>query len=348
MVKKIFCALICVCIFAGMFTSCGEKKTVLYVYNVGDYIDEEVIKMFESENPNVKVNYETYYTNEEMYIKVKNKSTAYDVIFPSDYMLERMSSEGLLNKLNYDNIPNIKNIGDEYMHLDYDSKREYSVPYMWGTMGIMYNKTMVDESDMKSWKAMYSKKYSGKIFMLDSERDMISVTLKMLGYSMNSKDDSELTAAQKALVAQKPLVKAYCGDEVKDKMIAGEGAMTIAWSGDAFYCMEQNEDLRYSVPQEGSNLWFDAMAVPTTSKNQELAEKFIDFMCRPDIAKMNADYIGYSTANKAAQKLLDKDIRENELRYPDLSTLDNMEIFAYDPEISEKYAELWQNVKVNK
>jgi len=345
---KRFLSVVLVCIMLTFcLASCGEKRTTINVYNVGDYIDEEVIAMFEEENPGIKVNYETFYSNEEMYVRVKNKSSAYDVVFPSDYMVERMTDEGLLNKINYDNIPNLKNIGSQYMNLDYDPDREYSVPYMWGTMGILYNKDMVDEKDMNSWKAMYDKKYSGEIFMLDSQRDMISITLKMLGYSMNSKDDGELEEAKDALVKQKPLVKAYCGDEVKDKMIAGEGAMTIAWSGDAFYCMDLNDSLRYSVPKEGSNLWFDAMVIPVTSKHQAEAEKFIDFMCRPDIAKKNAEYIGYSTANVEAQKLLDKDIRENELRYPDLSKLDNMEIFTYDPELSEKHSELWQQVKVN-
>jgi len=345
--KKVLSLLCVICMLVPCLSGCGEKRTTINVYNVGDYIDEDVIDLFEKENPDIKVNYETFFANEEMYIKVKNKSTAYDVVFPSDYMVERMAKENLLNKINYDNIPNIKNIGSQYMNLDYDPNREYTVPYMWGTMGILYNKDMVDEKDMDSWKAMYDKKYSGKVFMLDSERDMISITLKMLGYSMNSKDDSELAKAQKALVDQKPLVKAYCGDEVKDKMIANEGAMTIAWSGDAFYCMELNDSLRYSIPKEGSNLWFDSMVIPVTSKHQEEAEKFINFMCRPDIAKKNAEYIGYSTANVEAQKLLEDEVKNNPLRYPDLSTLDNMEIFAYDAELSQKYSELWQQVKVN-
>lgn len=345
--KKILSLVFVLCILVGTFSGCGDKRTTINVYNVGDYIDEEVIALFEKENPDIRVNYETYYSNEEMYIKVKNKSSAYDVVFPSDYMVERMVAEGLLNKINYDNIPNIKNIGEQYMYLDYDKNREYTVPYMWGTMGILYNKDMVDEKDMNSWNAIYDKKYSGDIFMLDSERDVISITLKMLGYSMNSKDDKELDKALDALVKQKPLVKAYCGDEVKDKMIANEGAMTIAWSGDAVYCMELNESLRYSVPKEGSNLWFDSMVIPTTSQHQAEAEKFINFMCRPDIAKKNAEYIGYSTANTEGQKLLDEDVRNDEMRYPDLNTLENMEIFKYDPELSEKYSELWQQVKVN-
>jgi len=343
--KRIISLLLCLFVITALFTGC-EKKTTIYVYNVGDYIDEEVIELFEKEYPNIKVNYETFYTNEEMHAKVKSARTSYDVVFPSDYMVQRMIEEDMLNKINFENIPNYKNIGDEFKNLDYDKNGEYSVPYMWGTMGILYNKDMVDEKDMSSWSSMYDKKYKGEIFMLDSERDMISITLKSLGYSMNSSDDKELKAAEKTLISQKPLVKAYCGDEVKDKMIAGEGAMTIAWSGDAFYCMELNDSLAYSVPKEGSNLWFDNMVIPKTSKHQKEAELFIDFMCRPEIAKMNAEYIGYSTANNAAKELLDDSVKNNELRYPDITKLKNMEIFAYDANLAKKHTDLWSRVKV--
>ncbi len=343
--KKFFALLICVSMVFAFFTGC-EKKTTIYVYNVGDYIDEEVIKLFEKEYPEINVNYETYYTNEEMHAKVKAGRTAYDVVFPSDYMVERMIDEDMLLPIDFDNVPNYKNIGDEFKGLDYDSDAEYSVPYMWGTMGILYNKKMVSKEDVQSWQAMYDSKYKGEIFMLDSERDMISITLKSLGYSMNSIDDNELAEAEKALVEQKPLVKAYCGDEVKDKMIANEGAMTIAWSGDAFYCMSLNEDLAYSVPKEGSNLWFDSMVIPKTSKHKKEAELFIDFMCRPEIAKMNADYIGYSTANTAAKELLDDEIKNDTLRYPDITKLQNMEIFNYDAELAKKHMDLWSRVKV--
>ena len=183
--------------------------------------------------------------------------------------------------------------------------------------------------------------------MLDSERDSVGIALKYLGYSMNTNNDAELAEARDALVKQKDLVLAYCGDEVKDKMIAGEGAMTIAWSGDAFFCIAENPDLAYAVPNEGSNLWFDSMVIPKTSQNKELAEKFINFMCRPDIAKMNAEYIGYSTANKGTQELLGDEIKNDELRYPDLSKLNNMEVFKYDKALSKKISDIWLDVKIN-
>lgn len=343
---KVICALLSFVFACSALVGCGGEKTVLNIYNVGDYIDTDVIKMFEKENPNIKINYETFYTNEEMYIKVANKSTAYDVIVPSDYMVERLISEDLLYEIDYNNVPNMKNIGVQYLNKDYDPDNKYSVPYMWGTMGVLYNKTMVDEP-VTSWKILWNEKYKDKIFMYNSERDTIAITLRMLGYSMNSKDDAELNAARDALIAQKDLVLAYCGDEVKDKMIANEGAMTIAWSGDAFYCIDENPDLAYAIPEEGSNLWFDSLVIPKTSQHKAEAEKFIDFMCRPDIAKMNAEYIGYSTANEAGRELLDDEIKNDPLRYPDLSTLKNMEVFRYDKELSRKNADIWQQIKIS-
>ena len=343
---KVFCIMLGITLVCTSFAGCGKEKTVLNVYNVGDYIDTDVIKAFEKENPDIKINYETFYTNEEMYIKVANKSTAYDVIVPSDYMVERLISEDLLYEIDYNNVPNMKNIGTQYLDKDYDPGNKYSVPYMWGTMGILYNKTMVDDP-VTSWKILWNEKYKDKIFMYNSERDTIAITLRMLGYSMNSKDDSELNAARDALIAQKDIVLAYCGDEVKDKMIANEGAMTIAWSGDAFYCIDENPDLAYAIPEEGSNLWFDSLVIPKTSRHKAEAEKFIDFMCRPEIAKMNAEYIGYSTANEAGRELLDDEIKNDPLRYPDLSTLNNMEVFRYDKEISRKNADIWQQIKIS-
>ncbi len=344
--KKILSLVIIIAIAASLFVGCGDDRTVINVYNVGDYINEDVLDMFEEEYPNIRVNYETYYSNEEMYVKVANGSSAYDVVFPSDYMVQRMIEEGLLNKINFENVPNIKNIGENYMGHDYDPQNEYSVPYMWGTMGVLYNKEMVKEP-VTSWKVLWDKDYDDEIFMLDSERDTIGITLKMLGYSMNSSDDKELAAAKNALVEQKDLVLAYSGDEVKDKMINEEGALTVAWSGDAFYCMAENENLAYAIPEEGSNLWFDAMVIPTTSAHQKEAELFINFMSRPDIAKMNAEYIGYSTPNVEAQKLLPDDVKNNPLRYPDISALNNMEVFKYDKTLVKKQSELWQQIKIN-
>lgn len=327
-----------------VFTACSSK-TKLFVYNVGDYIHPDVVSMFEKENPDIKVVYEIYDSNEDMYMKVSSKASPYDVIFPSDYMLEQMIDEGMINKINFDNIPNYKNIDPNMHNMPFDPDSEYSVPYMWGTMGILYNKKMVNE-EVKSWDILWDEKYKGNIYMLNQERDMISIALKKCGYSMNSDDNIELKAAEDALIKQKPLVKAYCGDEIKDNMINGGAALAIVWSGDAYYCIEQNSDLAYAIPEEGSNLWFDCMAIPTTSAHKEEAEKFIDFMSRPDIAKLNSEYIGYSTSNSEAKELFDENVKNDKQRYPDLSEdfLEKMEVFGYNKKRNVKLTEIWTRV----
>lgn len=346
-VKKVLFVILAVSLVLGVFTACQpDDRIQLNIYNVGDYINEDVIDIFEEENPDIKINYETYYANEEMYVKVANKSSDYDVIFPSDYMIEKMKAEGLLNKLNFENIPNYEKISPEFKGLDYDKDEEYSVPYMWGTMGILYNKSLVKE-DVTSWKILWDEKYAKNIFMLDTERDTLGITLKMLGYSLNSGNEKELKEAKEALVKQKPLVLAYSGDEVKDKMINAEAALSVVWSGDAYYCMSQNEDLAYAIPSEGSNLWFDAMVIPTTSKHQAEAERFINFMCRPDIAKMNVDYIEYSTPIGEVKEQLADEVKNDKMRYPDITKVNNLEIFSYDKELTKKYSEIWQEIKIS-
>lgn len=345
--KKFICAILTLVILTGFMTACQpDTRTQLNIYNVGDYINEDVIDIFEEENPDIKINYETYYANEEMYVKVANKSSDYDVVFPSDYMIQKMEAEGLLNKLNFENIPNYEKISPEFKGLDYDKNQEYSVPYMWGTMGILYNKKLVKE-DVKSWKILWDEKYAKNVFMLDTERDTLGITLKMLGYSLNSGNEEELNAAKDALIKQKPIVLAYCGDEVKDKMINEEAALSVVWSGDAYYCMSQNENLAYAIPEEGTNLWFDAMVIPTTSKHQAEAERFINFMCRPDIAKMNVEYIEYSTPIGEVKEQLDDSVKNDKMRYPDITKVDNMEIFTYDKELTKRYSEIWQDIKIS-
>ena len=301
--------------------------------------------MFEKENPVIKVVYEIYDSNEDMYMKVSSKASPYDVIFPSDYMLHQMIDEGKINKLNFNNILNAKNVDENMKGFSFDPNNEYSVPYMWGTMGILYNKKMVDE-EVKSWDILWNEKYKGNIYMLNQERDIISIALKKCGYSMNSDNDAELKEAEDALIEQKALVKAYCGDEIKDNMINGGAALAIVWSGDAYYCINQNPDLAYVIPEEGSNLWFDCMAVPTTSEHREEAEKFIDFMSRPDIAKLNAEYIGYSTANAKAREMFDENVKNDKQRYPDLSEdfLEKMEVFSYNKKRNIKLTEIWTRV----
>jgi spermidine/putrescine transport system substrate-binding protein len=339
-------------ISSASFTACGSgkagssEKVTLNVYNWGDYIAEGTIEAFEKEYPNINVNYELFTTNEDMYVKIKSGGSDYDVAIPSDYMIKRMIDENLLNKINMNNIPNYKYIDDRFKNLSFDPNNEYSVPYMWGTVGILYNKNMVTDP-VDSWSILWNEKYSKQIIMPDSERDSIGITLKMLGYSMNTHDLAQLEEAKQKLIEQKPLVYAYLVDEVKDAMIGENAALALVWSGDAYYCMSENENLAYSVPtKEGSNCWFDSMVIPTTSKHQAEAETFINFMCQPDIAFDNADYIGYSTPNTEVMKMLDPAVVEDRFAYPTAEDLANYEIFEYPgDEINKEYSRIWTEVK---
>lgn len=344
MKKKLLSLITMVVAAAFILTGCGgEKKTVLNVYNWGDYIDESVNKDFE-EKFNIKVNYETFSTNEDMYIKLKSGGSSYDVVIPSDYMIKRMIDEDLVQKIDYANIPNAGLIEERFKKLEYDPKDEYSVPYMWGTVGILYNKTMVKEP-VDSWKILWDEKYSKQILMMDSQRDSLGIALKMLGYSLNTKDEKELEEAKEALIEQKPLVLAYVVDEVKDKMISGEAALAVVWSGDAIYCMRENEDLGYVVPKEGSNLWFDAMVIPKASEHKKEAEAYINFMCETETAFKNTDYIGYSTPHIEARKMLDPELADSKVAYPSVEDVKNCEVFSNLGDMLKIYDEMWTEIK---
>ncbi|WP_130807282.1 ABC transporter substrate-binding protein [Senegalia massiliensis] len=342
--KKIFILLLLVSIV--FLSSCGEDKEELHVYNWGDYIDETVLDEFEKEY-DVNVIYETFPTNEEMYVKIKQGGTSYDVAFPSDYMIEKMIKEDLLYKIDMNNITNYKNIDDRFKNLEFDPNNEYSVPYMWGTMGILYNKNMVEQK-VDSWDILWNGKYKDEILMIDSQRDSFAVALKKLGYSLNSTDVQQLEKAKQELIKQKDLVLAYVGDEGKDMMVREEAALSVQWSGDAIYLMEENENLDYVVPKEGSNLWYDNMVIPKTSENKELAEKFIDFMTRKDIALKNTEYIGYSTPNKEAKQELPQELQKSEIAYPTEDQVKNSEVFLDPGEFLKVYDKLWTEVKASK
>lgn len=313
------------------------------VYNVGDYIDENIITLFE-EKTGIDVQYETYDTNEMMYQKVKSGSTNYDLIFPSDYMVEKMKSEGLLQKIDFKNIPNMKYIDKSFLNPIYDETNEYSVPYMWGTFGILYNKKMVKEP-VDSWDILWNPKYKGNIMMFDSVRDTMGISLKRLGYSMNTTNPKEINEAMKELMKQKDLVLAYVNDEGKDRLLGEEVAMGIAYSGDAVTLMEENPNLAYAIPKEGTNKWVDAMAIPKSAQNKKEAEMFINFLLDPEIAKMNAEYIGYSTPNVGALKLLDKEVTSNPVAYPPKSVMDKTETFIDLGDKLRLYDEAWIKLK---
>ena len=331
----------------GSASSSGSNGEVV-VYNWGEYIDPDTISMFEEET-GIKVIYDEFETNEIMFPKIEAGASKYDVVCPSDYMIKKMIENDLLAEINYDNVPNAKaNIGQQYwdMSKEFDPENKYSIPYCWGTVGILYNKTMVD-GPVDSWSILWDEKYADNILMQDSVRDAFMVALKLNGYSMNSVNPEELNAAKESLIAQKSLVQAYVIDQVRDKMIGNEAAIGVIYSGEAIFTQRENPDLEYVIPKEGTNVWIDSWVITKNAPNKENAEKFIDFMCRPDIALKNFEYITYSTPNDAARELIeDEDIRNSKIAFPTLNDYSNLETFTYLGEDADAlYNELWKEVK---
>ena len=349
--RKVVPAIMAVVVIAGgIFYSSKEDLSgtnQVIVYNWGEYLDPEVITLFEKETW-INVVYEEFETNEIMYPKVQSGAIAYDVVCPSDYMIQRMIENDLLAELNFDNIPNVKNIGQEYFKQSrqFDSENKYSVPYCWGTVGILYNKTMVDEP-IDSWSVLWDEKYIDNILMQDSVRDAFAVALKYKGHSLNSTDLDELEEAKELLIEQKSLVQAYVIDQVRDKMIGNEAAIGVIYSGEAIYTQLENPNLEYVIPKEGSNVWIDSWVIPKNAKHKENAEAFINFLCRPDIAKMNFDYITYSTPNTAARELIeDPAIRNSKIAFPDASELERCETFQFLGDKNDAiYNKLWREIK---
>ena len=333
-------------IAAGCGSSSGgsTSQQTLNVFNWGDYIDRDLIKEFEQEYK-IRVVYEEFDTNEDMYVKIAENSGKYDVAIPSDYMIRKMLNEDMLHPIDMSKITHFSDIEARHKNLAFDPDNKYSVPYMWGTVGICYNTTMVDpDDDIESWDILWNPKYEKKIFMLNSIRDSIGITLKRLGYSLNTKVESEIFEARDALIQQKPLVLSYVGDEMKDKMVAGEAAMTVAWSGDAALCMSENEDLDYVIPREGSNIWVDSMVIPKTAQNIDGAHLFINFMCRPDVGLANVEYIEYASPLKTVREELPDDITEDITFYPGVDDLENSEVFEDLSDTMELYDRVWTEV----
>ena len=334
------------------FTSSGANQ--LYVYNWGEYIDESVIEEFEEET-GIEVVYDLFETNEEMYPVIEAGAVRYDVVCPSDYMIQKMAENGLLAEINFDNIPNLSQIDPIYLERSksFDPENKYSVPYTWGTVGILYNTERIKELGVPAptkWSDLWDERYRGEILMQDSVRDAFMVALKMRGYSMNSTDPEELAQARDLLIQQKPLVQAYVVDQVRDKMIGGEAAVGVIYSGEMLYIQEESAGadftLEYVVPEEGTNIWIDSWVIPANARNKENAEKWINFLCRPDIAKKNFDYITYSTPNKGAYEMLEDELKNNQALFPDVNQMANSEVFQYlGDEADSLYNEMWKEVK---
>lgn len=350
--KTLLAVLAAVCVAlpsAGCAAKQKENKnqpyagTTINVYNWGEYIGDHVNDEFTKET-GIKVNYTNYATNEEMYSKLKAGGVNYDVVVPSDYMISRMIEEGMLEKLDYNNIPDFKDVSKKYRNLVYDPKNEYSVPYMWGTVGIIYDKTKV-KGPVDSWSILWDEKYKGQILMFDNSRDSIGIALKKLGYSYNTTDPEQLKQAAEELKKQRPLVQAYVMDQIFDKMEGGEAVLAPYYAGDAVTMISENPDLAFAVPKEGTNFFVDALAIPKGARHKAAAEAYINFMTSPKISAENAQAIGYSTPSDQALKLLPADVRDNPIAYPDSAVLNKAETYVNLPKnILELYDQLWTQI----
>lgn len=344
MKHKVFAlALSCAVLFSitGL-TGCGSSTSTgeVNVFNWGEYIDEDLLEEF-TQQTGIKVNYDTFSDNESLYSMLSSGSADYDVIIPSDYMISRMISEDMLEELDYDNIPNFQYIDEACKGLEFDPENSYSVAYTWGTVGIIYNTTMVDYVP-DSWSVLWDEDLSGQILMFDNSRDAIGIALKYLGCSQNSTDPAEITEAVDLLIQQKPLVQSYVMDQIFDKLEGGEAAVGPYYAGDAITMIEENPDLAFVVPKEGTNLFVDAMCIPKGAANKENAEAFINFMCDPENMARNIEYIGYSSPSSQARDLLSDELKDSPIAYPDDALLDNTDTFINLPrDILDLYDSEW-------
>ncbi|MFC3928020.1 ABC transporter substrate-binding protein [Streptococcus caprae] len=309
----------------SMTAKSGAASDKLVIYNWGDYIDPELLEKFTAET-GIKVQYETFDSNEAMYTKIKQGGTTYDIAVPSDYMIDKMTKENLLVALDYSKITGMDQIGEEFLNKSFDPGNKYSIPYFWGTLGIVYNTTMVDEAP-EQWTDLWKSEYKNDIMLVDGAREVMGMGLNALGYSVNSLELNQLEEAQVYLNELTPNVKAIVGDEMKGYMINGDAAIGVTFSGEASEMLDGNEDLVYVVPSQGSNLWFDNIVIPKTAKHYDEAYAFINFMLEPENAAQNAEYIGYATPNNAAKALMPKEITEDEAFYPSQDVVENLEVY---------------------
>lgn len=350
-IQSLFIGILAV-IFVLLFTVHQlEKSTgmigakVLNIYNWGDYIDPSLLKKFEKEY-GYKVNYDTFDSNEAMFTKIKQGGTAYDITIPSEYMIEKMMEENLLEELDYSKIKGIEHIDQRFLDLEFDEGNQYSIPYFWGTLGIAYNENMVD-GEITSWKDLWKEEFRDNIMLIDGAREVIGFGLNRLGYSLNSKNNKQLEEAMTVLRQLTPNVKAIVADEIKMYMANEESAVAVTFSGEAADMMAENEAIHYVIPEEGSNLWFDNMVIPKTVKNVQGAYDFINFMLEPENAAANAEYIGYSTPNKDALALLPEEITSDEQFYPDAELLGKLEVYEnLGPKYIGIYNDLFLELKM--
>lgn len=295
------------------------------VYNWGDYIDPDLIKKFEKES-GYKVIYQTFDSNEAMLTKIEQGGTTFDVAVPSEYAIAKMKEENLLLPIDHSKLPNMKYIDKRFLDMPFDEKNKYSIPYFWGTVGIVYNTEKV-EGKITSWKDLWKEDFKNDILLVDGAREVMGFGLNTLGYSLNDTDKAHLREAKEMLDTLTPNIKAIVGDEIKMLMANEEAAVGVVWSGDASEIMYENDKLDYVVPKEGSNLWFDNIVIPKTAKNLEGAHAFINFMLDPENAATNADYVGYSTPNVGALEILGEEVSGDERFYPSPALTEKLEVY---------------------
>ncbi len=321
---------LCLLLFGIIYVSeqsSGKKAgNTVYLYNWGDYIDPELITQFEEES-GYKVIYETFDSNEAMYTKIEQGGNTYDLAIPSDYMIAKMIKKDMLIPLDYSKIKGIKNIDERFLDHSFDKKNKYSIPYFWGTVGIVYNDKFVEDGEIEHWDDLWNPKFKNNIMLIDGAREVLGFTLNSMGKSLNETDEKVLNQAARKLDDLVPNVRAIVADEMKMYMTQEEAMIGVTFSGEVSEMMDHNENLQYVVPEEGSNIWFDNIVIPKTSKNREGAYELISFLLRPDVAAQNAEYIGYATPNKEAMKLLPEDVVEDEQFYPSEDTVSHLEVY---------------------
>lgn len=313
---------------------------VLNIYNWGDYIDPELLTKFEKET-GYKVNYETFDSNEAMFTKIQQGGTSYDITIPSEYMIQKMIKEKLVVPLDHGRLKGLNNIDANFLDQSFDPKNTYSIPYFWGTLGIVYNDKFIKAEDMKTWDDLWRPELQDKLMVIDGAREVMGLGLNSLGYSLNSKNDKELNEAFEKLKKLTPNIKAIVADEIKMYMANEEAQVAVTFSGEAVDMMDQNEHLHYVIPEEGSNLWFDNIVIPKTAKNIDGAYDFINFMLRPENAAQNAEYIGYSTPNEKAKALMPKEIVEDPQFYPSQELIKHLEVYE---DLGAKYLGIYNDL----
>lgn len=322
-----------------------DGNTIVF-YNWGDYIDPELLTQFEEET-GYSVIYETFDSNEAMMTKIEQGGTRYDVAVPSEYMIEQMIEADLLQEIDHSLLPNLENINPRFLDLEFDPNNRFSIPYFWGTLGIIYNTNYVDESEVQQWNDLWNPKFRNNIMIYDGTREVLGVGLQSLGYSLNETDSTRLREATNKMKTLMPNILALVADEMKMHLGNEEAMIGVTFSGEASMAIWENPELAYVLPEEGSNLWFDNIVIPHNAQNVEGAHALIDFLLRPEVAAQNADYVGYSTPNEAATALMDPEVISDEAFYPSEDALDKLEVYrGLGQEKLIEYNDLFLEVKI--